>query len=105
MNKNSILIVLSLAFLFTGCAGTQDQKTQMWGTVLNTVLGVGLIATQAVTKTPINNPFNNTQNQYAPVGYQQNYNPCNQFTPENRFPVENSNQYTPVANEVYGVRF
>ena len=98
---NKVFIILALSFLFTGCAGTQDQKAQMWGTVLNTVLGVGLIATQVVTKTPINNPFNNTQNQYAPVGYQQNYNPCNQFAPENSFPAQDANQYTPVS----GVRF
>lgn len=77
-----------------------NNKMQMWGTVLNTVLGAGLIATQVVTRMPINNPFNNTQNQYMPVGYQTNYNPCNQFTPNNSFPVNNQNQYIPVSTEV-----
>ncbi len=101
MNKIFILIVLSLAFLFTGCAGTTDQKAQMWGTVLNTVLGVGLIATQVATKTTINNPFNNAQSRYNPVAYQQNYNPCDQFAPHNTFPIQDSNQFTPVS----GVRF
>jgi len=98
-----ILILLVLSFLFTGCAGSSDQKAQMWGTVLNGVLGAGLITAQVMTKTPINNPFN-TQNQYAPVGYQTQSNPCNQFAPDNSFPLQNQNQYT-TAISTQPIRF
>lgn len=145
MNKNSILIILIISFLFTGCAGYTDQmrmsndsyflsqcerndpngnqqdhrqcanfvhhqtannvKSQknikVWGKVFDTVLGAGLIATQVMTKTQIANPFNISGNQYTPVGYQENYNPCNQFTPNNSYPIQDSNQFTPIS----GVRF
>jgi len=82
---------------------TSQKNTQVWSKVFDTVLGAGLIATQVITKTSINNPFNNSQNQYMPVGYQQNYNPCNQFTPDNSFQLQDQNQYTPIATEI--VRF